>query len=412
MALKSIDQLGAGGSLLPETEASRLAKIARYRQWYEGRFATPTKQASFGGKEDPLLIVRFNWFRRVARFYPEFMLSETPVTVVEERERLTDWIADRADHVWEQLTEANVDAIRYGYGVLVSHPQDPRLPWSVSPTDHFEVHDNLGEVTGDAVLRKRGDLLDVYWYPVDGQAERRIHKLDGIAIGELLKTEVLDPRAGRQAVFFTVTPAMESWYDDISDSIIALTKAVNRLGRAVARNMDPHMYGPANPTGAGGTVFAGLQGVPIYDQAGEPIRGPLSGKGSKYIGVPDGQQAPGFLQWDPKIQAYESIVEAYENDIYRSTGLSRMLFDPEMSSGNVTGVALRRLMMPFVARVMHLRTRNTRAFRSLLQMLVRNNRAAGGELFEWTVRELSIDYRFDDIFQDAVAEEQQETPSD
>ena len=389
MSLSSVNEIGPGKTLTPNSELERLNSIAANRRLYRGNFTSLIvgdidADAMIGG-------VKVNWFRRVAKFYPEFMLSETPEITVVGNDRFTSFIADRAKALWAQVSQVNTDGIRYGYGVLASHPDDPTQFWAVEPDSHYEVATALGDVTHDLILRRRvgeegNGQLDVYVYPVADEEEpvRLVYRLSAGIVGELIETIPLPSRSGRQVLFFNIDNERTSWYDDIKDSVGEISRSLTSLGGTIRRNSRPHLHGPA------GAVVVGQDGKAQVSQEGT------------YFPLEQGDKAPGYLQWDAKLESVSYDIGKHEDTIYTMTGLNKLLFESEQTTGVASGVALRRLMLPFVARLNHLKTLNQCLVADALAMMSRNNKAIGGELFSYEARNVEIDFLFDAVFMDGT----------
>ena len=254
-------------------------------------------------------------------------------------------------------------------------------------------------VDGDA------GMVDVYIYPVAGDPVRHVYKFASGRIGALADSIDLPPRDGRQVARFRVNREAGSWFGDFKGSVATIANLDTQLRGATGRNLDPHMYGPVTEFSRISTPFEQHENWRLYAPGGKVIRGPLSGRGSSYIPVPEGGSAPGYISWEADLTAVEHIVKAHLGNIYRSTGLSRVMFEQDISLGSVSGVALRRLAAPFYARLSNLKTRSTALFEQLLAMLVRNHAADGGERFAYANSDLSVSYGYESLFADPAPEE-------
>ena len=386
MALQSINDIGPGKTLAPNSETARLQTINANRRLYNRDFAA----LRVPNIDDGIPGLKVNWFRRIARFYPEFVFGETPVVTVAGNERLTALLADMGKRLWSAISRANRDRIRFGYGVVASHPTDPSLIWDVDPASHYEVVDTLGDVEADLILRERPNSdgqnghLDIYVYPVDdGPAERRVHRFASGIVGERVATIPLPPRAGRQVAILPEAGERLSVYDDIAESVGEISRTMTSLATTIRRNLRPHLYGP--------------EGILSVDDNGDFVVDP----DGMFLPLPDGEsRPPGYLQWDAKLDAVQYDVKQHTDIILAMTGLSRVLFEPESKTGVTSGVALRRLLLPFVARLNTMRVENDCFLESVLAIIVRNIAANGGEIYTYEPRDIAIRYGYESIFTD------------
>ena len=134
MAIRSFDDIGPKKNIVPDEELNRVNYIRRFRNLASRNFtelgfssatAFQTAERSFEQVEAITdNTVRTNWFRRVASFYPEFMLADMPEVTIENNERMTEAVADFMRDFVQELQYANVDLLRYGEAVRTTqtHP--------------------------------------------------------------------------------------------------------------------------------------------------------------------------------------------------------------------------------------------------------------------------------------------------
>ena len=385
MALRNINEIGPGKTLSPNSELARINLIHANRRLYNGDFTelqVPEIDAGIPG-------LKLNWFRRIARFFPEFIFGTPPTVTIQGNPRLTLLLADMSRRLWAAISAANRDRIRFGYGLVASHPEDASAIWHVDPESHYRVEDELGTVTADLILRQRATsdadngYLDIYIYPVDGAAERRVHRLAAGIVGERVRTIPLPPRAGRQVIELPESGERLSQYDDLKGSVGELSRTMTSLATTIRRNARPHLYGPI--------------GMLNTDEDGQAIINPSG----MFLPLPaEGSSPPGYLQWNDKLDAVQFDSKFHLDTVLAMSGLSRVLFEPESKTGVVSGLALRRLLLPFAARLSAIRTENDCFFEAVLEMIVRNITSNGGELYEYAAREIDISYSYETLFSD------------
>lgn len=383
MALKSLDDIRQGTIFPPNSEAHRVGTIVANRRLLNNDFAG----LEVGEVDTRTPAVTHNWFRRAATFFPEFMLAERPVITIRDNERFTQFIADISRNLWVELQEANIDMLAFGYGVVASHPLDPTYLTQWPPDDHYRIEDQFGMVQADVLVRRTGTIGDerihVYIYPVAGEAEWRTYKSSGNSLNELVRTESLPARVGRQAVELPIMDKPRvSIFDDMKQPLAAIARNMTGLSRTLKRNSNPHLYGPD------GAVRVNENGSVTLDTQG------------MYFPIQPDDNPPGYLQWDSKVEATRFDYDANLDAALNSAGMSKRLFSTIDNVGTLSGTALRRLLLPSVARMNHYKEVNAQAVESLIALLNRNAAAAGGEVFEYRNSDILIEWTYERVFDD------------
>ena len=387
MSLSSIDEIGQAKTLTPNSEIARLRQIRANRLLYNGNF-TELGVVRF---EEATPEVKANWFRRVANFYPEFMFGERPDVTIEGNERFTLVFDELARRFWEEVVEANIDLLRFGYGVIASHPENPLFFQSFDPEYHYEVCDPFGNITADLLLRLRGSALnnapnsqqlDVFVYEVTGESRWDTYAYDAGAVGARIRTVELPRRLGRQVIIFQSNRDRVSIFEDMKPHIGEISRALTQFSGSIKRNTRPHLYGPA--------------GAVQLDSSGK-AEITISGM---YFPIQEGDIRPGYIQWENGEQAIQYDIDTNYDNLLSMAALSRLLFDPSARTGILSGAALRRLTVPFVAKLNRFKEVNHISLLDLLHLYNRNSQALGLEVYDFAERDVMIDWHFEDIFQD------------
>ena len=376
MALRSVEELIESGSLTPDSEVARIQAITANRRLYNGN----PEALNIGTVDTGIPGVWVNWFRRVADFYPEFMFSSTPVVTIEGNERAQAFADSVNRQVWQAVQYAFVDVVRYGYGVITTHPTEPLAPWSVEPDSHYEITGVDGETVADLIVRVRSrnvsqdeqgrqreleettydknSVLDIYVYSVDGTVERRTYGYPASGPGPHLETVELPPRAaGRQVIEVSVNPQRASMYDDIKNPVGEIGRALTTLARGVKRNGRPHLAGPDS--------------MLEVDESGRAILNP----DGQFLPVPEGSRNPEYIQWDSKLEPLRGDIDLNTETVFAMTGLSRFLFssDNRQNIFRSSATSLRRLMIPFAAKIANMQTQAEDTYERLIDRLNRSS---------------------------------------
>ena len=117
----------------------------------------------------------------------------------------------------------------------------------------------------------------------------------------------------------------------------------------------------------------------------------------EYLGVQEGDNL-GYLQWDSKVDAITQNYEFHKSIIFDMASLSKLLFENEAFAGQITGIALKRLMLPFISKTNDIRQKNNRVINEIVQIINNNLRANGLEIYAYN--DVQIDWPYEDIFID------------
>ena len=387
MTLRNVNEIKQGETLIPVSEAERVRLINGNRELYNGNLRSLGVDDY---NDDGLPSIKVNWFRRMATFYPEFMLAERPIINIRGNARFQEFIEEGSRDLWSQILYANIDMLRYGSGIITTHPDDPLTLLAFTPDTHFMVESRQGVPTADLFYTIRGDAasddaqLDLYIYYVDGKSQLKTHKFQAGIVGPLLRSEDLPKRSGRQLAEFVSNREHASVFDDIKPMIGELSRTLTSMSSSIRRNLRPHLYGP--------------DGVVVIDESGNAE---IDIKGM-YFPLHEGDTPPDYIQWDTKLDAVSYNVETNIDMALNMAGLNRLLFDPTVNTGDLSGVALRRLLLPFTAKLNQYKEVNDRAILQILDMVNQNNAAMGGELFQYNNRDVSIEWKYEEVFMDEM----------
>lgn len=392
MALQRMDQIGRGEPLTQETEIGRFNSVVANRRLFAGDFRELGITAE-AGEVEPL---RINWFRRVATFYPEMMFADNPTVIIEGNERAQEAIrpylpasTDASVYDWWSMLEyVNTDMLRYGVGVISTDPNDPLSFVRFEPDSWYEVIDGRGEHLGDICIRRRPRAfnvegrVDVYRFPVDDNPTWEIYQLEGDTLGNHIETVVIPERSGRQVLTLSMTVDNTSIFDNMKPSVASMSKDVARLDRTLERNSNPHIYGPE------GMLKKRADGSYIIDPDG------------MFLPLEEDDEKPGYVQWKSDIEALEWDFNNHERTALVQAGLSPLLFDPAQETNALSGVSLRRTLMPTWARMLRIKANNDSLLRQMIMLWNANRRFVGAEVFQFEAADIRIEWPFLQIFED------------
>lgn len=397
MPIKSFEELAPNKNLVPDAELERSNRLRRNLALYNGDF----REMGITSSDTTIKPVNVNWFRRSSEFYPEFMLSEKPVLTIDGNASFNLLLDELSTFLWNEIGLALVDLLALGEAVLVSHPNNPTQLMRINPSHWYEVRKpETGELIGDVWYAIRGSFVaddqyvDLYEYRLDGTATRRIHKYDagnlGPQYGEVIP---LPAREGRQVVPIPrdngIFPGVSrSLFDDMKVSIAELSRTATGVALTLKNNLRPHLVGPDG-------ILKTIDGKSVVDNEG------------MFLPMQEGDPVPFYLQWDSDMSAVEWTYDTHLENALTHAGLHMILFDPQQL-GEVSGRALRRLLLPFLAKLNSIKETLTLSLEDVLSVITLNNYAQGGEFFAWEKEDINIEWRFEQIFDDIMDENEED----
>ena len=386
MALEKVTDIAAPGkSLSPNSEAGRINAARANRRLFNGDFS----ELKIDRVDNETPALEINWFRRAATFFPEFMLAERPTITVTNNPRMEAAIADMGRDMFATLQQANVLMISEGECVIATHPMNP-LQFVRYPTDsHYEVVDAMGRVTHDLLIdiRQRGTTrtVDIVCYAVEGRGSFwRQYEYNAGAVGGRIDTFTLPPRAGRQVVSLRNNSETTSLYDDLKSLIGVMARTATGVARREKRNSNPHLAGP--------------EGMLKDDGSGNKV---IDSRGM-FLPLEQGDPQPSYLYLDTPEQSARWLFKTSEQSMFNLAALPAFLFDPDMKLGNITGRGLERSLLPFRTRVSHYARTNEQALLALFRVWNNNRAVANAEVFQYDDRDVEVEWRYSEIFEDAM----------
>ena len=394
MALTSFNDIRTGQPLPPFSEIALTNYVQKYRRLYQRDFATYQIEDIGPGVPG----TRVNWFRRVASFYSEFMFGERPRVQVENG-RALEVLEPTFLSLLPELQAALGDMIKFGEGLIATHPQNPDFFVRFERDQHFVVTNVRGQIEGDILYRVRdanlpderavhlNKLIDVYKYPVNAPATWEVYEYTGAArdgagggLGTLRLSETLPPRQGRQVITFASNRETTSMFEDMEDSVAEMSRTLSRLGFSIRRNLRPHLYAPAGS---------------ILTEDGNNVR--IDEKGMIFP-MDQGDTVPGYLQWDSRSETVEYYYMTLRSVMFNMVGLSELLFDASLFPGELSGEALKRLMMPFISKLAHYKSILTVAIEDSIMVWLANQQATNREVFDIAREDITVEWPYEELF--------------
>jgi hypothetical protein len=309
-----------------------------------------------------IIKMRVNWFKRIMTLFSDLAVGNPPKTTAEEQATVDRITGDNAFEVL--VYDLFSDLIAFGDGVLKPRWDGKRGVISrIDPRHWFPVvdPDDAGTFTAHVLAWevKQGDdryvKVEIH---KPGKIEHRLLKLtsDGKEIKEPSPLETIEryadlkPEEETEVAGFLVFPfsnlkagngvfGMDD-FRDISDLVEEIERRLIKVSGTLDVFADPWMCGPP-----------GLR-----------VRDPITGEvvwasDEKYIALNEGESPPKILTWDAEMGATFTQIETLLSQLYVMAELSPAAFGETKNGLAESGSALKRLMLPTLAKVNRLRLR-------------------------------------------------------
>ncbi|MDD5047880.1 MAG: phage portal protein [Methanoregulaceae archaeon] len=355
----TLDFLKPGQKWPPDKD--RLARYAKNRLLMEGDHDLVF--AGLNEDDAPRIIkMRVNWFKRIMTLFSDLAVGNPPQVSAEDQATV-DRIAD--DNGFEILVyDLFSDLIAFGDGVLKPRWDGKRGVISrIDPRHWFPVvdPDDSGTFTAH-VLAWEVPFGDDKYVKVEihtpGKIEHRLLELtsDGkeikgpVDLATIERYATLNPEEETGVAGFLVFPFSNlkagngvfglDDFKDVSDIVEEIERRLIKVSGTLDTFADPWMCGPS--------------GLRVRD----PITGEIVwASDEKYIALNEGESPPEILVWDAQMGATFTQIETLLSQLYVMAELSPAAFGEVKTGLAESGSALKRLMLPTLAKVNRLRLR-------------------------------------------------------
>jgi len=389
--LRSFDDIGPGKRVNPESEQGRLNYYSRRLRWWQGNYQgiIPEDISTLANR------LNVNWFRRVATFYPQTMFSERPLVIVDNNNDAfqRNW-RDDSRKFWRSIQSANVDAHRFGDGVVYFMPERPNILVRANPSFWFQVANEIGDVVGDIIIQvissHPNDIARVYKKRFNEPiVTRSVYELNNSQLQATLEGEQELPSIPNSLMgtSFQLAVDGQSLFDRIETKIGSLNSVFANLREAIRKNLYPNMYGPrgAVVTGADGKSSLVVQG--------------------QYFPLDQNDQPPGYIQWDLPSEILTQFNDRVTEAVLTEVGLSTALFDPSIATGVLSGEALRRINLPFVFELNNFKEINNEFLTNLIVNWTTYRQLQSLPALPISSEDIEIDWQFLRLFSEDTQEE-------
>ncbi len=320
-----------------------------------------------------------NLFSPVANTYTDFLLSEG-VT-------LGNGLEEHEDMLLDVLYFANVDSLALGTGVVASLQTGIVV---VPPDSWFRVIKNnvlVGEVIAitETLTGEDYDYAEVTKFDyLENKRTTTTFQLKGGKLDAEVGTPIVSTIVGRCVATlpngYITNGFGKSAFEDIKKLAAEIIDIISLSGKAVKKNSRPHLVFPDGSL-----------------QPDEDGNFKIAEEGM-VIPITAGDIEPYYLVWEAKYEAAKWVVDNYKKEYNSLTGLSPALFEPDLLTGQLSGEALRRLLIVFLTRLSRIKHRNKKFVKEILGMVDNNMHTVGGKRLP--LDQLDINFDYEKVFTD------------
>ena len=375
MPITNLNYVSPGVPWPPLSERSRVNAMGVNYNLSKGKF-----ESLIPGTKSRL---EENVFSDVSVFWKDALFGEPPLfDYDEDNPRVLQAIDLLTPSAIRAARQVAFDMIRYGVGCFLARKPgeleslDPRYWFPV--TDPTDTDIRLADIIAYPFISRPENNLVVDRYRLlvftpDG-CTATTFRVEGGNLGSPID-QVDSPCA-----FPVVIPAAtddtlygESIYNGIKTHVAEIHRRDSRISVALDRHAEPHLSVP--------------EGSIRRNSAGQYV---ISDDGM-VIPVADGSQDPKYVTWDANFVEHGNAIKRAQLAIWRHAGISPVLLDPEILSGQIaSGAALRRMAVVTVNRLREYRQTFDESLRLALVAGMETMAAHGGEVIKTNPRSIRL----------------------
>lgn len=382
MVLTTLEAISDGAAWPIASEQARMDRYTKNALLYEGKhgqvwpelnpFPEVASQRSFNDLpqyDRNRVDMAVNWYKRLTTVFADLLCGEPFMATAGPQATADRIIKDNA--LVLNTYDLTMDVIKNGTGLFkirfdkkgIIEVINPRLWYPiVSPDNSHEVQAHVlawsfkeGEAEYvRAEIHERGKITNKLFQLAGG-------KLHEIPLTTIARYATLLPVVETGIPEFLIIPVQNILdssgvygmddYSDLDDLVRELEKRLIQASRILTKHADPSISGPASK-------------IDIDPYSGEAI---VVG-GGQYYGYNQGEPAPSYMVWDAQLPAAYQQMELIIRKLYMVSELSPAALGELKQGLAESGSALKRLMMPTLAKVNRLRLRLDPAIKDVLRL--------------------------------------------
>ncbi|MCK9571631.1 portal protein [Candidatus Pacearchaeota archaeon] len=380
MVLTSLDAFSSGAEWPISSEAERIGRYEKNGLLYDGRHMVvwpdlnpfPGKLDAFdlmGNADRNHVDMTVNWYKRSTTCFADLICGE-PFKAAANPQATADRII-KDNSLILKTYDVCMDMIRNGTGIFKARFDkrgivdviNPRLWYPIVSPDNKEFTAHVlawSFKSGEseyvrAEIHERGKIRNKLFLVEGG-------KLRDIPLTTFERYAAVPPETDTGVPEFLVVPVQNILgsdgvfgmddYSDMNDLVKELEKRLIQASRVFTKHADPSITGPRST-------------IDIDPYSGEAV---VQG-GGLYFGYNTGEPQPAYMVWDARLgDAFTQITEI-KQALYMVSELSPAALGELKQGLAESGSALKRLMMPTLAKVNRLRLRLDPGVREILRVV-------------------------------------------
>jgi len=354
--------LAEGQHWPPESESERLLTYAQNRHLFNGDHQMVYSNWVRLVRDDQkaTLEIIFNFHKRLSKLWADLLLGEPPLIVSPEAQEDVDRLVELNEFLVNAY-EVALDISRYGTGIFKVRYADRSIIEAIPPTIWFPVvdRDNVKDIqahvlawcyeeevpgfAGFGTTKKKYLKTETHF---KDRIEYKLFAVKGDKISVLLDERTEWHNLGE----FLIIPIHNlttsdscygvSDYEDLDAILQEIELRFSQISRILDKHADPNMYGPDSA-------------LELDPETGMyTFRG-----GGKYFPVAEGEDPPGYVTWEGKLDEAFTEVKHLMDQLYLVSETNPTAFGIAEGSRAESGSALKRLLMAPLAHVNRIRLR-------------------------------------------------------
>jgi hypothetical protein len=382
MVITTLTAFSDGAEWPIKDEQTRLDRYARNALLYEGKHGEvwpelnpyPSVSSQHGftdllSSDRNHVDMAVNWHKRLTTVFADLLCGEPYKVTADPQETADRIIKDNA--LILSTYDLTMDVVRYGTGLFkirfdmrgIIEVINPRLWYPiVSPDNAKEILAHVlawsfkegSEEYVRAEIHERGKITNKLFKVMGG-------KLRDMPLTTIARYATIEPVVETGVPEFLVIPVHNILgsdgvfgaddFGDLNDLVKELEKRLIQASRILTKHADPSITGPASK-------------ISVDPYSGEAV---VIG-GGQYFGYNPDEARPEYMVWDAKLDAAYQQIELIIRKLYMVSELSPAALGELKQGLAESGSALKRLMMPTLAKVNRLRLRVDPAIKDALRI--------------------------------------------
>jgi hypothetical protein len=348
--------LSIGSQWPPESEAPRIKLYEENTNLYKGRheqvYTILKNLYATAEAESNKLLVIVNWPKRLSLLWADLLLGQPPKLRSGELKSLNQLYLNSITEdkpLWAEAYKVAIDVSRFGTGIFKVFAEEgqPAQIQAVSPKKWFPIADSTGQVIAHLIAWKSPDnkILNVELHQA-GSVQSGWYAIIEDKIASVVQDLGEIPTGYDEPLIFPVHNVQTSEdtegtddYQDIDKLLKRIETTFTRSGRILDAHSEPAFAVPGDA-------------LTPNPATGERTYNPKT----RVFPIEEGEPLPQYITWDGQLTAAFVLVDKIMDQFYAISETCRTAFEPDKIGNQISGTALRMLMMAPLKKVKRLKT--------------------------------------------------------